>query len=61
MQRVSFQIPEDSREDVLDGVLPLLPSGIVERPAGDGFSVLASFGAMLPEADALRAASPVAL
>ena len=30
MQRVSFRIPEDKREDVLDGVLPLLPSGIVE-------------------------------
>ena len=61
VQRVTFRIPESAREDVLDGVLPLLPSGIVERPAGDGFSVLSSFGAMLPGADALRAASPVAL
>ncbi len=61
MQRVSFRIPEATREDVLDGVLPLLPTGIVERPAGDGFSWLSSFGAALPDAEALRAASPVAL
>lgn len=61
MQRVSFRIPESAREDVLDGVLPLLPAGIVERPAGEGFSVLSSYGAALPGADALRAASPVAL
>ena len=61
MQRVSFRIPAAEREDVLDGVLPLLPAGIVERPAGDGFSVLSSYGAALPGADALRAASPVPL
>ena len=35
MQRVSFRIPADTREDVLDGVLPLLPAGIVERPVGE--------------------------
>jgi ribosomal protein L11 methyltransferase len=61
VQRVSFRIPEAAREDVLDGVLPLLPSGIVERPAGEGFSRLSSFGAALPAAEALRAASPVPL
>ena len=61
MQRVSFRIPESAREDVLDGVLPLLPAGIVERPAGDGSSVLSSYGEALPGADALHAASPVPL
>ena len=61
MQRVSFRIPEDKREDVLDGVLPLLPSGIVERPVEEGVSELSSFGAALPDADVLREASPVPL
>ena len=31
VQRVSFRIPEDKREDVLDGVLSLLPSGSSSR------------------------------
>jgi ribosomal protein L11 methyltransferase len=61
VQRVSFRIPSDTREDVLDGVLPLLPTGIVERPGGEGFSWLSSFGAALPGEEALRAASPVEL
>ena len=61
MQRVSFRIPETAREDVLDGILPLLPSGIVERPVGDGISELSSFGAALPGAEALQAVSPVEL
>ena len=61
MQRVSFRIPADSREDVLDGVLPMLPSGIVERHVAEGVTELASFGAALPSEQALRAASPVQL
>lgn len=61
MQRVSFRIPAGAREDVLDGVLVLLPSGIVERPVADGVVEISSFGAALPGADALRAASPIAL
>jgi ribosomal protein L11 methyltransferase len=61
VQRVSFRIPADSREDVLDGVLPMLPSGIVERHVGEGVTELASFGAALPSEQALRAASPVEL
>ena len=61
MQRVSFRIPETAREDVLDGILPLLPSGIVERPAGEGVSEISSFGAVLPGEEALRASTPVEL
>jgi ribosomal protein L11 methyltransferase len=61
MQRVSFRIPADTREDVLDGVLPLLPGGIVERPISEGVSELSSFGAALPREEALRGATPVAL
>ena len=61
MQRVFFRIPETTREDVLDGVLPLLPSGIVERPAGEGVSEISSYGAALPDAETLRASTPVEL
>jgi ribosomal protein L11 methyltransferase len=61
VQRVSFRIPETAREDVLDGVLPLLPAGIVERPAGEGISVISSYGAALPDAETLRASTPVEL
>jgi ribosomal protein L11 methyltransferase len=61
MQRVSFRIPADTREDVLDGVLPLLPGGIIERPISEDVSELSSFGAALPQAEALRAASSVPL
>jgi ribosomal protein L11 methyltransferase len=61
VQRVSFRIPETAREDVLDGILPLLPSGITERPAGEGVSEISSFGVALPGADALRASTPIEL
>src|SRR3954471_309585 len=61
MQRVSFRIPGAWREDVLDGVLPVLPSGIVERPVSDGVVELSSCGAALPSEAALRAAAPVEL
>jgi ribosomal protein L11 methyltransferase len=61
MERIAFRIPADSREDVLDGVLPLLPGGIVERPAGEGVVEISSFGAALPDDERLVAASPVPL
>jgi len=61
VQRVSFRIPEEAREDVLDGVLPLLPSGIVERPLGDGVSEVSSFGVALPAAEVLQEVSSVPL
>jgi ribosomal protein L11 methyltransferase len=61
VQRVSFRIPETAREDVLDGVLPLLPAGIVEKPAGEGVSEISSYGAALPGADVLRASTPIEL
>ena len=61
MQRVSFRIPAAAREDVLDGLLPMLPAGIVERPVAEEQVEISSFGAVLPDAGALRAASPVEL
>src|SRR5215217_2279222 len=61
MQRVAFRIPADAREDVLDGVLPLLPGGIVERPVAEGVVEISSFGAALPREQALREAAGRAL
>jgi ribosomal protein L11 methyltransferase len=61
MQRVSFRIPAGAREDVLDGVLLMLPAGIAERPVAEDVVELSSVGAVLPEPEALRAASPVPL
>ena len=61
MQRIAFRIPADTREDVLDGILPLLPSGIVERPIDDDTVEISSVAAALPGDDALIAASPVPL
>ena len=50
MQRVSFRIPADEREDVLDGVLPLLPAGSWSARWPTGVVELSSFGAALPGA-----------
>jgi ribosomal protein L11 methyltransferase len=61
MERVAFRIPAETREDVLDGLLPLLPGGIVERPVVDGVVEISTVGAALPPDEALREASPVAL
>src|SRR5215210_4317441 len=57
MRRIAFRIPAEAREDVLDGLLPLLPGGIVERPVADGTVEISSFGAALPDERALRAAA----
>ncbi len=61
MQRIAFRIPADTREDVLDGVLPLLPGGIVERPVAEGVVEISSVGALLPDRAQLEAAVNAAL
>jgi ribosomal protein L11 methyltransferase len=61
MQRIAFRIPADAREDVLDGILPLLPGGIVERPIDDDVVEISSVGAALPDDDRLRASTPIPL
>lgn len=57
MHRLAFRIPADAREDVLDGVLPLLPGGIVERPIAEGVVEISSVGAALPDHERLEAAA----
>jgi ribosomal protein L11 methyltransferase len=61
VERIAFRIPAETREDVLDGVLPLLPGGIVERPVAEGVVEISSVGGALPGDERLREASPVAL
>ena len=61
MQRIAFRIPAGEREDVLDGILPLLPGGIVERPVGEDVVEISSVGAQLPDEDRIRAAAGVEL
>ena len=61
MQRVSFRIPADTREDVLDGVLPLLPGGIVERPVSDDTVEISSVGVLMPARERLEDAAGRAL
>jgi ribosomal protein L11 methyltransferase len=61
MQRIAFRIPATAREDVLDGLLPLLPAGIVERPVTDDVVEISSVGAALPDDERLYDASPVPL
>jgi ribosomal protein L11 methyltransferase len=57
MQRIAFRIPAEAREDVLDGILPLLPGGIVERPIEEGVVEISSVGAALPDEARIRAAA----
>ena len=61
MRRIAFQIPADAREDVLDGILPLLPCGIVERPVAEGVVEISAAGAAIPAEAALREAAGTAL
>jgi ribosomal protein L11 methyltransferase len=59
--RLSFKIPAEQREDVLDGILPLLPAGIVERQVEEGVVELSSVAATLPARAVLEAAAGRAL
>jgi ribosomal protein L11 methyltransferase len=61
MRRIAFRIPAEAREDVLDGVLPLLLGGIVERPVAEGVVEISSVGAVLPDAALLTSAAGQAL
>jgi ribosomal protein L11 methyltransferase len=61
MVRASFQIPAEEREEVLDGILPLLPAGVVERELGEGLVEISTVAAAAPAREALEAAAGRAL
>ena len=56
MRRVSFRLPAGEKEDLLDALMPLLPAGVSERPAGGGEVELATVAARPPDRAALEAA-----
>jgi ribosomal protein L11 methyltransferase len=59
VQRVRFEVSTDELEDVLDRVIPLLPTGVREAPAGLGRVELTAVAsaARMPERAALEAAA----
>ncbi len=60
MRRVAFRLPAADKEELLDALLPLLPSGIREEQDGDAVLVSATAVA-LPARAALEAAAGRAL
>ena len=56
MWRVSFRLPADEKEDLLDALMPLLPAGVREDAAGDGEVELSTVTAAPPARGALEAA-----
>ena len=60
MLRLAFRVPEDRKEDVLDALLPMLPSGVHEQEGG-GWVELSAIAGALPERSALEAAAGRAL
>ena len=56
MRRVSFRLPADEKEELLDALMPLLPAGVRERPVEDGEVELTTIAAAPPAREALEAA-----
>jgi ribosomal protein L11 methyltransferase len=57
VRRVSFRLPAEEKEDLLDALMPLLPAGISERPAEDGEIELTTVAASPPERAVMEAAA----
>jgi ribosomal protein L11 methyltransferase len=60
MFRLTFRVPPDSKEEVLDGVLPLLPAGVREEETPDRV-LLTSIAGTFPSQAELEAAAGRAL
>ena len=56
MRRVSFRLPVDDKEELLDALMPLLPAGVRERPLDGGEVELATTAAAPPPRAMLEAA-----
>jgi ribosomal protein L11 methyltransferase len=56
MRRVSFRLPAEEKEELLDALMPLLPAGVRERPVEDGEVELTTIAAAPPAREALEAA-----
>ena len=56
MRAIRFRLPADEKEELLDALLPLLPTGVLERGCGDEVELVA-VAAVLPPRAALEAAA----
>jgi ribosomal protein L11 methyltransferase len=61
VRRVSFRVPAQDKEELLDALLPLLPAGVRERPVAGGQVELTVVTAAPPARAALEAAAGRAL
>jgi ribosomal protein L11 methyltransferase len=57
VRRVSFRLPAEEKEDVLDALMPLLPAGVSERALEGGGVELTTVAAAVPSRAALEAAA----
>ena len=57
MRRISFRLPDDEKEELLDALMPLLPAGVRERPVERGEVELTTVAAAPPPRDVLEAAA----
>jgi ribosomal protein L11 methyltransferase len=57
VRRVSFRLPADEKEELLDALMPLLPAGIREHQADGGDVELTTVSAAPPDRAALEAAA----
>ena len=56
MRRVSFRLPAQEKEELLDALMPLLPAGVRERAIEDGEVELTTIAAAPPSRAALETA-----
>jgi ribosomal protein L11 methyltransferase len=57
VRRVSFRLPGEEKEELLDALMPLLPAGVRERRADHGAVELTTIAAAPPRRAALEAAA----
>jgi len=57
MRRVSFRVPAEEKEELLDALMPLLPAGVREGAAERGEIELTTVAAAAPERGLLEAAA----
>ena len=61
MRRISFRLPADEKEELLDALMPLLPAGVREGAVRDGEIEVTTIAAAPPPRDVLEAAAGRAL
>jgi ribosomal protein L11 methyltransferase len=57
VRRISFRLPDDEKEELLDALMPLLPAGVRERPVEGGEVELTTVAAAPPPREVLETAA----